>query len=734
MTDKLNTIQPWYKRTYRWGQTNLTEIDPVHYDNKWWRNHWKNTAVQGIIVNAGGIITYYPSRFRVYKAKYLGDRDLLREIVSDAREEGLSVLARMDINRIDEEALKQHPEWASRKKNGDPYRVGDRYFTCINGSYYTDFIPQIFEELIERYQPDGFADNSWTGLTRKNICYCSECKEKYKRATGNELPEKADWHDHNYKQWIRWNYDIRVDLYNRFNQITTRFGGENCLWLGMARGEVIDQCEGFRDFYRLSKGAKIILFDSQRREQEGGFQVNAEMGKLLHEVAGWDVLIPESMAQYQASYKGQPTFRHSSKPGPEARMWMLEGFAGGIQPWWHHISAASDDWRQYSHTRETFNWHAENEKYLLNRQPVAQVALVWSQDNFDFYGQEELEEKVLLPWRGFREALIRRGIPYRVVHVNDLEKLEEEVQTLILPNLAALSAQQVQLIEKMAESGKNIIATGETGLYDENGNKQDDFRLAELLGVQHQNRYSGSSQPNSGDWDNWEHHSYLRITPSTKGFDYGPGQNKEGKTPGRHPVFNGFEGTDILPFGGRIEHVKATDASVLSVLIPPFPIYPPETSWMRQPESDLPGIVYRQHQSGAKIVCFAADIDRCFGRYYLPDHGNLLANTVEWTLGSNKAFSLKTNGVIDCHLYSQEEKLILHLINLSGEGFRRPPLHQILPVAGVTVEIGRQLIKSAGTVTSRVLGQKNIAFVNKNNSVQININEIKDHELLVIEA
>src|SRR5674476_1435115 len=34
---------PWYRRALRWGQTNITEIDPQRYDIAWWRQHWKRT-------------------------------------------------------------------------------------------------------------------------------------------------------------------------------------------------------------------------------------------------------------------------------------------------------------------------------------------------------------------------------------------------------------------------------------------------------------------------------------------------------------------------------------------------------------------------------------------------------------------------------------------------------------------------------------------------------------------
>ena len=62
------TSEPWYRTTLRWGQTNLVEIDPARYDDAWWREHWRRTRVQGVIVNAGGIVAYYPSSSRCITA------------------------------------------------------------------------------------------------------------------------------------------------------------------------------------------------------------------------------------------------------------------------------------------------------------------------------------------------------------------------------------------------------------------------------------------------------------------------------------------------------------------------------------------------------------------------------------------------------------------------------------------------------------------------------------------
>jgi len=102
---------PWYRRAYRWGQTNITEKDPVRYDIEWWRLHWKRTEVQAVIINAGGIVAYYPSRFPLHhRAEFLHGRDLFGELTKAAHQDGIFVMARMDSNRTAEDFFRAHPD------------------------------------------------------------------------------------------------------------------------------------------------------------------------------------------------------------------------------------------------------------------------------------------------------------------------------------------------------------------------------------------------------------------------------------------------------------------------------------------------------------------------------------------------------------------------------------------------------------------------------------------------
>ena len=105
-------------------QTNIAEIDPARYDIPWWREQWKRTRTQGVVVNAGGIVVYYPTAVPLHRrAEFLGDRDLFGDLSRAAREDGIVVFARMDSNGAGDEIFRAHPDWFTRNAAGQPVRA-----------------------------------------------------------------------------------------------------------------------------------------------------------------------------------------------------------------------------------------------------------------------------------------------------------------------------------------------------------------------------------------------------------------------------------------------------------------------------------------------------------------------------------------------------------------------------------------------------------------------------------
>jgi hypothetical protein len=200
----------------------------------------------------------------------------------------------------------------------------------------------------------------------------------------------------------------------------------------------------------------------------------------------------------------------------------------------------------------------------------------------------------------------------------------------------------------------------------------------------------------------------------------------------RHPVFSGFEQTDILSFGGLLEQLKTDEsAEVLMTFIPPFPIYPPETSWMREPRTNIPGLIINKLPDSGKIAFMPADLDRQFARYNLPDHGNLIANLIRWASGDNIPLRVECAGLLDCNMYTKGNNLILHIVNLTSAGTWRQPVDEYIPVGPVRIRV--RLPESVKGMTLRLLvSGQTIPYASNKGWAEFTLDSVTDHEVIVI--
>ena len=663
--------------------------NPIRYDIDWWRGYWKRTEVQAVIINAGGIVAYYPSRFPLHhRAEFLGDRDLFGELTKAAHADGIFVMARMDSNRTGEDFFKAHPDWFARDVNGQPYRAADKYVACINSPYYDEYLPDVLREIIERSRPDGFTDNSWAGLGRESICYCDNCTRKFQAQTGKALPRTADWNDQAYRDWIMWSYARRTELWELNNRTTRAAGGPDCIWSGMNSGSVTAQARSFRDLKEICARADIVMLDHQRRDDDTGFQQNGDTGKRVHMLLGWDKLAPESMAMYQS---GPGYYRVASKPAAEARMWMIAGIAGGIQPWWHHVGAYHEDRRMYQLGRAG-DAVVEGERAVPRRADA----------------DRERRRRVVAAQHRLLRAGCRRGGRRRAVYRIHARpgpcadsvspRARRRDRAAGRPPEGADPAQRRapcrthrwRRVRRFVERGGSLLATGATSLFTEWGDPRPDFALADLFRCHRTGERpttatatarGGSADPIGAFAPSPSGHTYLRLAPELRARVDGPRAGDEPAISGtRHAVLRGFDDTDLIAFGGTLGPLKVDDGALVPLtFVPPFPTYPPETAWMRQPTTDIPGLVLSEHGQ-SHIAYMPADLDRRYAREHLPDHARLIANIVRWTAGEEIPLSVDGTGLVDCHLYEQPGRVILHVVNLTSEATWRAPLDELIRV------------------------------------------------------
>ncbi len=702
----------WYKHTFLWGQTNLTEDDPEKCDIDFWIDYWKKTGVEGIIINCGGIVSYYKSKFSSqYRAKGLGDKDYFSVWNQAARQAGLTVVARMDINATSETMFQEHPEWYCRDKEGNPYMTQGRYVACVNGGYYQKFIPEVFKEIIEKYHPDGFADNSWAGMKRTAICYCDNCRNKFRNEYHLELPACEDWESSTYRKWVRWNYQLRVDNWKFFNEVTRKAGGEGCRWFGMLTADPFDTGERFYDIKALVKDAEFIFSDQQGRDDRNGFEQNSVNGNLLRLASNENVLAAESMAHY---YKGLRTFRLTAAPKQEVRKWMLTGLGGGILPWYHFVGGGILDERKFHISDDIFRWLKNKEPYLRNRRNSAAVGLIWNQESAVYYGRGYGKELCGYPFTGFARALSRAGIPFIPIHADDIDKYASRLETIVLPNVAILSSEQEEQIIRFLEKGKGLVITGETGLMDEEGEEraEEECKLWKYLKLKKLGGITGSGKESKDDWMIHDTHNYIGVKKAD------------------HPLMKGLENTSLLPFGGSVIEVESKGfLEAVSYYIPAFPIYPPEFAWIREKRQDLGTIFAGTMANGARVVYMAADVDRCYARFFLPDLKKLLENTVTYTSREQIPVRVEGTGHIQCDAYMQEKNLIIHLVNLCGCSGPVGSVEENLPTGPVFVKIRNH---STGMEAVSLVSGNTLPIYEEREYKCIRLERLEEQEMIIV--
>jgi hypothetical protein len=329
-------------------------------------------------------------------------------------------------------------------------------------------------------------------------------------------------------------------------------------------------------------------------------------------------------------------------------------------------------------------------------------------------------------------VLLRARIPYLPIHADDIERDSPKLSVLVLPNLGLMKESQCKAVRRFVERGGNLIATGQTSLYGPSGEPRTDFALADLFGA-HVMPGRGTSVQSDLKLAGETLHTYLRLAPELAARVDGPTTGKKPPPAGsRHPILKGFDETDILPFGGSLRSVRSEPgAEVLATFVPPFPIYPPESSWMRVPRTDIPALILPANKN-SRIAYLPADLDRRYARDNLPDHGDLLANLIRWAAGDMMPLAVHGRGLIDCHLYRQRKRMILHLVNLTNAGTWRAPVDELIPVGPLNIDV--QVIEGLHLSKMKFLvSQRETSLVPKNDRATFQVESLADHEVVVLE-
>jgi hypothetical protein len=692
----------WFDRPMRWAQLTLVEDDPGKYDLTFWLDYFKRTHSDAACLSAGGCVAYYPTKIPLhYRSKWLGNTDPFGDLVAGCRKMNMAVIARTDPHAVHQDVYDAHPDWIAVDADGNKRRhwaAPELWVTCALGPYNFEFMTEVTKEIVSLYKVDGIFSNRWAG---SGMCYCEHCSRNFKAASGLELPRTNDPRDPSRRAYIEWHQQRLFELWRLWDSEIRKINPAARYIPNTGGGALSDL-----DMKTVGEEAPILFADRQARSGLMAPWANGKNGKEYRSTMGRKPIGGIFSVGVEEAYR----WKDSVQNGPEIRLWALDGIANGLRPWFTKFSGTLHDRRWLQVVEDLYGWHYRNERYLRNEEPLARVAMVYSQQTAHYYGGEHAREKVENPTLGYYQALIEARIPFEMVHDRLLDSAHtDQFKVLIFPNIAALSNAQCDQIRDYVKRGGSIVATYETSLYDEWGARRPDFGLADLFGASF-----------AGGIDARMQNSYLRL-------------ESDPATGRRHPILAGLEDAERIINGVSRVHTKNIGAYTNPplTLIPSYPDLPMEEVYPRVPKTDIPEVYVREVGQG-RVVYFPWDIDRTFWDVLAVDHWKLLRNAVDWTTNEPRPVAVTGPGTLDVTIWRQKESLTVHLVNLTNPMMMKGPLREFIPLPPQEVSI-RMPHGRAPKKVRFLVGSLAPRVVETNGSIRLTIPAILDHEVIAID-
>ena len=683
----------WFDRPMRWAQLTLVENDPGQFDPDFWLDYFSRTHSDAACLSAGGIVAYYPTTVQYHhRSLWMGDTDPFGYLVKGCRERDMVVIARTDPHAMWPDAFAAHPEWAAVDREGNKRRHWSNpelYVTCALGSYNFGFMTGVNREIMSLYSVDGIFSNRWAG---HGICYCDSCRQLFHEFSGMELPQSAQRQDPVYQQWNEWR---RKRLYELWK-----------LWDNEIREIDPDSRfipNGFPDKRMAGEQSDILFTDHQARRGMIPPWSNGMRAKEYRAIMGKKPIGGIFSVGLEEPYR----WKDSVQSEAELRIWVAEGTANGMRPWFTKFSGTLYDERWLSYVEKIYQWHYEAEAYLRNEKSLANVGMVYSEQTQRYYGGEEHQENPGHHELGMYHALIESRVPFDMVHEQYLDPMHlNPYKILILPNIAAMSQRQCQWIREYVHRGGSLLATFETSLYDEHGTKRSDFGLGDIFGVSFDGQVEGPMK-----------NSYLHCEEENGHY---------------HPVLDDLHDTTRIINGIFRLGVRALEAfpSPLT-LIPSYPDLPMEHVYPRIPRTDIREIFLREAGQG-RVVYFPWDIDRTFWEILNVDHGKLIRNALRWALHREQPVRVNGQGVLDVTIWQQQQSMTVHLVNLTNPMMMKGPFRELIPLYAQEILIRIPAGKTVRGVKLLVAGRQPEIEVT-GNLVSFIVPQILDHEVIAVD-
>ncbi|WP_158241500.1 alpha-amylase family protein [Novosphingobium sp. TH158] len=624
-TDK----QMWWEQPYRIVQTNLRLID-ASLDPASLARQARDFGASAITFNVGGIYAFYPTELPLHARNPYITGDLTGEMLAAARREGLRMVGRFDLSKGTKLAYDAHPEWFVHNRAGEPQEYNGTYQACVNGGWAKDYALQILREGISRYDLDGAFFNmtgyqpvDYSGRNR-GMCHCANCQSAFAGMFGRELPEREDFSDPAYADYIlfkrRTSQAAAQNIYDTVKQLRPSTG-------------IMGNGKGACDFMRLEIQRAVSRPAPEWPHQPG-------------ELARWGAAIGRGRAyscastnflDYQWRYASETSHNHMLRFGQQ--------IANGAQIDYYLLGLFDQPNREPLEPVHRFmEWHKANGEHLTGTRSAARVALYHSRTADLHAGATASGKTRNQCFRGAYRLLLEARIPFDFVSDEQMEDADIAEQlarydVIVLPNTACMSDAEAAAFDAYVAAGGTVIATGETGLYDDRGNRRGEFALASFPAGAPREAIAGLE-------------TYFAIGEAELDFPE----------------------TRLAHLDGWYFPAAAKPGAEAMLSLMPVQQYgPPELCFPQDLASAGPGVLTRAHGEG-RVVWLPWLPEWLYFRDGLAEHRDLLAQLIK--RATRAPIKLEGAGAIEVTVRDKGDCRMVHLVNYAGQrgsAYEEPP-------------------------------------------------------------
>ena len=530
-----------------------------------------------------------------HKHACIGDRDLLAEFLEAGKRRGV-MMAAYFCAIWDNRACEMHPEWRLLGPDGKPAcdtvtnnGVARWQSVCPNSGF-ADQAETMIEELASAYPVDGFHLDMFNLDFGGLSCYCDTCQRLFFEETGRDLPRTPLW-DETWRLFLEFRYRSVERYMQRLREAARRHRADIPVLLNYHGAPGFDWRPGQQPL-RHTLPSDIGTVETY----------TPMLGTLYPGMATRFVrsLVPDRPMEV-VSWRMNRVTDFTTKPLQQLRWELFTSMCWGAncmlidQP----FHDGQLDPHPYRLLKDIFD-EAERKRPYFGGTPQNHVAIYYSCKSRDLYGRDE-QARFLQPVMGLYKALVENHFDIGFVFDESLT-LDAlcKYPVLALPNTAALSEDEARIITEYVRQGGTLIASYDSSLYDELGERLSDFRLAEVLGL----HYAGTLDCDA---------AYLRNFPPPHG--------------------QGIDADCYLLTLGLAHRVTPTTARGFGDLHDSFHrcLIPEQffSHSMHPPYTRVMSGLYENAFGKGKAIYFPCAVDAAYaGEHELPGHRMLLANAV----------------------------------------------------------------------------------------------------------